>query len=273
MKVAAVGDGNPCSTSSNSAATATLAAGADFILGLGDFQYDSGTLACFNSYFDKDWGRNVPKMYPVLAPTHDLFWRDADPLHYFNGAGASGFKVPIPLKPHQSYSFDRGGWHFIAIDDSCYRDTASCSTAALLTWVKADLAAHPALCTVAYWHQPYWTSPTGSHQRFLDIKPVVQALYDAHVDILLQGHQHGYERFYPQNMSDARDDAHGIRSFTVGTGGIGFYPYTGTDANSVVKQADTFGVLMLTLKDGTYDWQFVRAAGGSFTDAGSGVCH
>jgi len=273
MKVAAVGDIQPCSSSSNSAATANVAAAADFILGLGDYQYDSGTLSCFNANFDKDWGPNVPKMYPVLAPNHDQYWRDADPLRYFNGAGASGFKVRIPLQPHQSYSFDRGSWHFIAIDDACYRDTANCSTSALLSWVKADLAAHPNLCTVAYWHQAYWTSPTGTHGRFLDIKPVVQALYDRRVDIVLNGHQHGYERFHPQNMSDVRDDAQGIRSFTVGTGGIGFYAWTGTAANSVVKQADTFGVLMLTLADGSYDWSFLRAAGGSFADSGSGVCH
>jgi len=274
MKVGTVGDIHPCSASSNSAATANVAATADFILGLGDYQYDTGTLSCYNAYFDKDWGKNVPKMYPVLAPNHDQYWRDADPLRYWNGAGASGYKAPVTLKPHQSYSFDRGGWHFIAIDDSCYRDTAQCSTSALLSWVTADLAAaSSAKCTIAYWHQAYWTSPTSVHSRFTSIKPVVQALYNGGVDIVLQAHNHDYERFALQTPDDQPDSVRGIRAFVVGTGGMGFYSFGGTAANSVVRQNNTYGVLMLTLGSGTYSWQFVRAAGGTFADSGSGSCH
>ncbi len=185
---------------------------------------------------------------------HDQRW-GGDPLTYWNGGGAHGYKAPVTLAPHTSYSFDRGAWHFIAIDDSCYLDTTNCSPAALLDWVKADLAAHPSLCTIAYWHQAYFTSTSG-HGPFTTIQPVVQALYDAGVDVVLQGWNHNYERFAPQTPQRVADPARGIRAFVVGTGGIGFYPFKDTAANSVARSDSSFGVLHMTLRNGSYDWQF-----------------
>jgi hypothetical protein len=271
LQIAAVGDIHPPSASRNSAATAAAAANADFILGLGDYQYQSGTLADYNAYFDKDWGPLVPKIYPVLAPTHDQNW-SGDPLTYWNGGGASGYKAPITLSTHQSYSFDKGNWHFIAIDDSCYREPLICSTSALLAWVKADLAAHPNTCTLAYWHQAYFTS-TADHAAFKDMQPVVQALYDAGTDIVLQGHNHNYERFAPQTPTRTADPTHGIRAFVVGTGGIGFYSFRDTAPNSEARSDSSYGILRLTLHTTSYDWQFQNTGGTAFTDAGSDTCH
>src|SRR6266849_3945735 len=110
MRVAAVGDIHDEEASSVPAATAAEAAKADFILGLGDYQYDDGAMGKFNSYFDKDWGPNVPKIYPVLGPNHDQFWENADPLKYFNGGGAHGYKSPVILQPYTPYLFDKGSW-------------------------------------------------------------------------------------------------------------------------------------------------------------------
>ena len=274
LRVAAVGDIHPPSRSANSAATGVEAAKSDIILTIGDHQYQSGTPAEFRAGWDTDrWALNLPKMYPVLAPTHDDDWRNAYPLQYFNGAGPRHLRVPVTLRPHQSYSFNRGGWHFMAIDDACYRDTAHCSTAALEAWVRADLAAHRGGCTIAYWHQPYWTSPTRTHGRELSMRTITQLLYFAGVEVVLNGHQHGYERFAPQRPDGVRDDARGIRSFIVGTGGIGFYPWTGTAPNSVTKQTGTYGVLDLTLRAGSYGWRFQPTSGGTYTDSGTGTCH
>jgi hypothetical protein len=271
LHIAAVGDIHPPSASSNSAATAAAAANADFILGLGDYQYQSGSLSDYNAYFDKDWGPLVPKIYPVLAPTHDQNWT-GDPVTYWNGGGAHGYKAPVTLANHTSYSFDKGAWHFIAIDDSCYRDTGNCSPTALLAWVQADLAAHPSKCTLAYWHQAYFTSDA-EHAPFTDIQPVVQALYDSGVDVVLQGHNHNYERFAPQTPQRVADPAKGIRAFVVGTGGIGFYPFKDTAANSEARSDSSYGVLRMTLRDGSYDWQFQNTGGTAFTDAGTDTCH
>ncbi|HEV7566746.1 MAG TPA: metallophosphoesterase [Microbacteriaceae bacterium] len=271
LHIAAVGDIHPPSASSNSAATAAAAASADFILGLGDYQYPSGTLADYNAYFDKDWGPLVPKIYPVLAPNHDQNWT-GDPVTYWNGGGAHGYKAPVTLTNHTSYSFDKGAWHFIAIDDSCYRDTNNCSPTALLAWVKEDLAAHPSLCTLAYWHQAYFTS-TGEHGVLPDIQPVVQALYDANVDVVLQGHNHNYERLARETPQRVSDPARGIRAFVVGTGGIGHYTFKDSAVNSEARTDSSFGVLRMTLRSGGYDWQFVNTGGTPFTDAGTDTCH
>jgi hypothetical protein len=271
LHIAAVGDIHPPSASSNSAATAAAAASADFILGLGDYQYQSGSLSDYNAYFDKDWGPLVPKTYPVLAPTHDQNW-GGDPLTYWNGGGASGYTAPVTLATHQSYSFDKGSWHFIAIDDSCYREPLICSTSTLLAWVKADLAAHPNKCTIAYWHQAYFTS-TADHAPFQELQPVVQALYDAGTDVVLQGHNHNYERFAPETPQRVADPANGIRAFVVGTGGIGFYSFRDTAANSEARSDSSYGVLRMTLRNGSYDWQFQNTGGTAFTDTGTDTCH
>jgi len=145
MHVAAVGDIHPEGLSPVAAATAYEASKADFILGLGDFQYEDGAMLKYNTYFDSDWGTNVPKMYPVLAPNHDQFWEDADPLKYFNGGGAHGYKSPITLQPYTPYSFDKGSWHFIALPDTCAR-TPGCSVSNITSWLAQDLSSNKKQC-------------------------------------------------------------------------------------------------------------------------------
>jgi len=269
LHVAAVGDIHDEGASSVAVATAAEAAKADFILGLGDYQYDDGAMSKYNSYFDKDWGPNVPKMYPVLAPNHDQFWKNADPLRYFNGGGAHGYKSPITLQPYTPYSFDKGGWHFIALPDTCAR-TGGCSVSNITSWLQQDLDTHTNRCTIAYWHQPYFTSAS-EHRPEASIKPWVDLLVAKHVDIVLQGHNHLYERFALQN-SARQADPNGPQAFVVGTGGRHLDRFKDTAPNSVTRNNRTYGVLQLTLKDGSYDWQFVPVAGGTYTDSGSMNC-
>jgi len=90
---------------------------------------------------------------------------------------------------------------------------------------------------------------------------------------VLVGHDHHYERFAPQTPAGGRDLARGIRQFLVGTGGRGFHPIKTALPNSEVRNNVTFGVLKLTLRPGSYDWEFVPEAGKSFRDAGSQACH
>ena len=224
MHVAAVGDIQPPSSSSNSSATAALASRADFILGLGDYQYQGGSMSDYNAYFDRSWGPNVAKMYPVLAPTHDQNWQAGDTLNYWNGGGASGVHAPVRLQALSPYSFNRGGWHFVALPDACYR-VSGCDGNAITTWLANDLSANPTPCTVAYFHQAYFTS-AADHDPFDPVAPWVKVLVDHHVDILLQGHNHNYERFALQNEARGADP-NGIQAFVVGTGGIGFYAFRG----------------------------------------------
>jgi hypothetical protein len=138
-------------------------------------------------------------------------------------------------------------------------------------WLAADLAAHPAACTLAYWHKPRWYDTgelSGSSSYF------VQALYDAGAEVILTGHSHIYERWAPQTPSGAVNPAGGIRQFIVGTGGKNLHSLSSTPpANVEARNATTFGVLQLTLHPTSYDWSFLPEAGQTFTDSGSRTCH
>jgi hypothetical protein len=132
------------------------------------------------------------------------------------------------------------------------------------------LASHPNSCTLAYWHVPLYSS---GGRATTAMKALYQALYDANADLVLTGHDHTYERFAPQNANGQVDNARGIRQFVVGTGGRNLTSWGPPAANSEVKDNDTFGVLKLTLRANSYDWQFVPIPGKSFTDSGSTACH
>jgi len=140
------------------------------------------------------------------------------------------------------------------------------------SWLSQDLAAHPATCTVAMLHEPRFSSGD-VHGNDDGMQPLWQILYDANVDVVLSGSEHIYERFAPQTPSGAADSARGIRQFTVGTGGRGHYGIGTIKANSQVRNADTFGILRLTLNARSYQWQFFPEAGHTFTDSGTANCH
>jgi len=91
--------------------------------------------------------------------------------------------------------------------------------------------------------------------------------------LVLNGHEHNYERFAPQKPSGEADPEYGIRQIIVGTGGESHYFQGDLLANSEVANGNTYGVLKLTLRTAGYDWEFVPAGAGRFTDAGSGECH
>jgi hypothetical protein len=234
------------------------------VLGLGDFQYPDANLGLYRDFYDPTWGRFKGITYATPG-NHDGYGT-GDFLTYFNAGG------PVALQPESSYSFDIGAWHVVSLDSFCFERT-TCDEQAWGAWLKGDLAAHPAKCTLAFFHQPYWTTPA-SFARTTMLKPWIQLLYDAGVDVVLQAHNHDYERFAPQDPDDRPDPARGITAFVVGTGGQSNDAFSGSlAANSVVRDAATFGVLALTLHPAGYDFRFVPVPGASFTDAGSGTCH
>src|SRR5206468_2193130 len=137
--------------------------------------------------------------------------------------------------------------------------------------LRADLAAHPNACTLAYWHEPRFSSGAVGNNPY--VSALWQDLYYAEADIVLNGHDHDYERFAPQNPLGQADPAHGIREWVVGTGGRSHGGFDTVQPNSEVRNADTYGVLKLTLHPSGYDWQFVPESGKTFTDSGSTACH
>jgi acid phosphatase type 7 len=231
---------------------------------LGDVQYDIGHFDDFMGSFDATWGAFRPIMRPVpgnheyLTPGAQGYYRYFGPL----GAGTGGTGY---------YSYDVGAWHLVALDSNCRFVTGGCGRGSPQeSWLRSDLAAHANRCTLAYWHHPMFSS-NGFTEPVQDLW---QALYDGGADVVLTAHTHAYERFAPQNTAGAADPTRGIREFVVGTGGKAPTPFpTGPAANTEVRDNTSFGLLLLTLHDASYDWKFVPTAGGRFTDSGSGACH
>ena len=172
------------------------------------------------------------------------------------------------------YSFDVGSWHLVALNGECAQIGGCASGDPQEVWLRNDLAANSsAPCTLAYWHEPRFASTQGRGDATYD--QFWHDLYAAHADVVLNGHQHWYERFAPQNPS-AQADPNGISEFIVGTGDESYVSPSSPAPNSEVLHSATFGVLRLTLHPGSYDWAFVPdtgSIGGSFTDSGSTGCH
>jgi hypothetical protein len=239
------------------------------VLALGDLQYPDATLEQLNAVYDKSWGAFKAITYAVPG-NHDVVPSRSDPdyVDYFNAGG------PVQLVPEASYSFDLGAWHVVALNSLCLASSIGCADRSSWTsWLKRDLAANPRACTLAFLHHPYWTSP-GPAARNPELEPWIDALYDAGADVLLQAHQHVYERFRPQTPGSARDEERGIVGFTVGTGGgeLVRFKSGGAHPNSAARSDDAYGVLQLTLHPTGYDFRF-HSVGGSYTDAGSRSCH
>ena len=247
-------------------------AGLAAVLPLGDIQYDCGSASEFARSYNLSWGRVKAITRPAIG-NHEYHTTGGTGCSTSaNGSGYFGYFGAAAGEPGKGYySYDIGAWHLVAVNSNC--SFVSCgSSSAQVQWLRGDLAAHPAGCTLAYWHHPRFTSGTNSPGSS-SVTPLYQALYDHGADVVLVGHDHHYERFAPQSPSGRHDPARGIRQFLVGTGGRGFHPINAPRPNSEVRNNVTFGVLKLTLRPASYDWQFVPEAGKTFRDAGSQACH
>lgn len=233
------------------------------VVAIGDLAYPDGTKENFACY-DKTWGRVKNRTRPAPG-NHEFHSKDATFYFEYFGKAAGN--------PQEGYySYDLGNWHILALNSECV-EVGGCNPGSPEEkWLRADLAAHPAACTLAYFHKPLFSSG-GAHGNDLELKPFYQALYEAHADVILNGHDHDYERFAPQDSSGRLDRARGIREFVIGTGGKNHRPFGKPEEASEVRDTTAFGVLKLTLKPKGYDWEFIPEQGKTFTDSGSDSCH
>ncbi len=240
------------------------------VLPLGDLQYADGTLAQFAGSYDSSWGR-VKSITRPAAGNHEYHTPGAAGyFDYFNGPGNPNGRAGERTKGY--YSFDIGSWHLIALNSNCGQVGGCGAGSAQEQWLRADLASHPTTCTLAYWHHPRFSS--GAHHGSSSATQALwQGLYDSQAEIVLSGHDHVYERFAPQTATGAADPVQGLRQFVVGTGGKGHYSFGAAEPNSQVRNANSFGVLALTLRANSYEWRFHPAGGSSFSDTGSAPCH
>jgi acid phosphatase type 7 len=262
--IVAVGDIASCS-STDDEATANLVGGikGSTVLTLGDEAYPEGTTEEFDKCYKPTWGRFEDRTKPVPG-NHEYNTKEAK--GYFNYFGK------VAGEPDKGYySYDLDGWHIVALNSNC-EEVGCGASSPQVRWLEADLAKDAKSCTLAYFHYPLFSS--GEYRPGIhEVKPLWEALYAADADVVLNGHDHNYQRFAPQDPNGKADPKRGIREFVVGTGGRSLYPIREPIANSEVDNDETYGVLTLAPHPDDYEWRFLPVEGETFTDSGSARCH
>lgn len=252
-------------------------------LALGDTQYICGGLGAYQQSYGPTWGRVYATTHPVVGDKDFRTTLNAPsgtdcspkPGHaagfysYFAGLGIQ----PIGTKPPGAgayYSFNvpdgctpdgiNPCWHFVALNGNCVKAPGCVPGTTQYDWLVNDLATYPNStysCTVAYWHWPRFSS--GAHGSDATFDPIWRLLYANGVDVVLNAHEHTYERFAQQDPDGNADPVNGIREFVVGTGGVSHakFPSAARLPNSEASSDSTFGILTLGLHLDSYDWQFM----------------
>jgi 3',5'-cyclic AMP phosphodiesterase CpdA len=262
--VLAAGDVARCDSDGDELTAALLDRLPGTVLLLGDSVYDDGSGRQFADCYAPSWGRHRGRTRPAPG-NHD--YRTAGAAGYYDFFGASAGE-----RGKGWYSFDLGRWHLVALNSNCAEAGGCQAGSEQERWLRADLAAHPARCTLAYWHHPRFSSGT-RHGSDPEVGGLWLALYQAGADVVLGGHEHNYERFAPLDPEGRVDPARGIREFVVGTGGASHYRFGRPLPGSEARDSDRFGVLQLTLRPSGYDWRFHPARPGPAGDWGCGDCH
>jgi acid phosphatase type 7 len=258
------GDIADCSNLAGAEATAKLLEGnPGTVMALGDLAYPNGSADDFKCY-DKTWGRVKGRTRPAVG-NHEFHSSGASYYFQYFGAAAGDPKTGY-------YSYDLGAWHIVVLNSECVEVDGCGAGSPQEKWLRADLAAHPSGCTLAYFHKPRFSSGL-THGNDPEVGAFWQALYDANAELVLNGHDHDYERFAPQDPNGNADPKRGIREFVVGTGGKNHREFGIHKSNSEVRNNDAFGVLKLTLKPTGYEWKFIPEVGKTFADSGTGSCH
>ena len=258
--ITAAGDIATEEPSADQIATARLVRRIDphVALTLGDNQYPDGQLKDYRDSYAPTWGTFKSITRPVPGN------------HEYHVPGAKGYFHYFGRRAHPKhggyYSFDLGRWHLLALNSG----TGSISTRQL-RWVCRDLRRDGSRCEIAYWHHPRWSSGA-LHGSDKTMAPLWRALFRAGVDVVLNGHEHNYERFAPLAPSGRVAPNKGIRQFVVGTGGAGLYPFGRAREGSRRRINHVAGVIRLRLHNKGYRWAFV-GTGGGILDDGNGRCH
>ena len=254
-----VGAGDIAICGGNADATARLLDGiGGTVFTLGDNAYPSGNRTDFQNCYEPTWGRLKSRTRPTPG-NHD--YGTAGGAMYYEYFGLNAGMPGVGY-----YSFDLGGWHIISLNSQVAADGGSPQA----SWLRADLAANASTkCTLAYWHYPVFSSGPNLDTHSV-MREIYRTLYNANADLVLNGHDHLYERFAPQDADGRLDTARGIREFVVGSGGVPLYDFLSTQPNSEIR-LKTHGVLKLTLSSDRYQWDFLALSGP--TDSGTTTCH
>jgi len=248
------GDIASCSYTADEATAKLLDKISGTVFAVGDLAYRSGTYSQFMNCYGPSWGRHKNRTKPVPGN------------HEYKTSGAAGyFKYFSNIRPY--YAYNLGDWRIYALNS----EINASPTSAQVRWLKKDLAAHPKLCALAYWHRPRWSSGS-EHGGDREAGALWKTLYDAGAELVINGHEHNYERFKQLNAKGIAVPK-GLREIVVGTGGAPLYGFGTIRATSEVRNSSAHGVLKLVLNTNSYSWKFIPVAGKTFRDSGVTAYH
>ena len=264
IQLTGAGDISICGQNTDDQTAALLQKFGGYVFTLGDNQNDNARVEDFLHCFSQSWGQNFTRLLPTIG-NHEYF-TTGKPEGYFTYFGD---RAGVPGKGY--YSKNLGSWHIISLNSICDLSGTCDPDSEMIHWLENDLQQNEKKCTLAMWHIPRWS--TGWHGNNGSVDILWRMMADAGVELVLNGHDHDYERFAPMNADGQIDMLNGTREFVVGTGGASLREQYTESAASQVFNNSTFGVLHLELENDAYTWQFVPVNEGGFTDAGSGQCH
>lgn len=261
--ILAAGNIASCGSTNDEATAALLDSLPGTIFALGDNAFPDGSAQAYANCYAPSWGRHLARTHAVLGNRE-----------YGTGAATAAFDYfgdRVGPRGLGYYSLNLGNWHIIVLNVS--DSMAFVAGSAQSKWLAKDLAANRKLCTLAMWHKPrFFSSNIPGWTSNASIIGLWNQLYAAGVDVVLNGQQHQYERLRAMTPTGATGGGRGIRQFSVGTGGESSEMPSAIAAGSE-ELSDAFGLLELTLGDGTYTWEFVPTVPGRFTDTGTDTCH
>lgn len=254
----------------DSVSRADSAAGVeDVVFTVGDHVYPNGAKANWDRCWTPSWGDTAKRIMRWLRPSignHDLD----------NGFGEAYFEVfgkNAGEKGKGYYAYDLGEWKMISLNSEIVTNPRFSVEARREqeAWLKKELEGNTKKCTLVYFHRPRFSS--GGHAGDLRLTGIWNIMYEHNVDVVLNGHEHHYERFEPQTPAGLRDTVRGITQFIVGTGGASL---TGiripVQPNSARRIQGHYGILKLTLGAEEYQHAFLDTQG-RIWDRAAGKCH
>lgn len=242
------------------------------VFAAGDIAYGNGKKAEFRDCYDKSWGRFKERTWPSPG-NHDYgveqFFKRHDAKPYFAYFGENAGTPELGY-----YSKDLGQWHLISLNSMAGQEGAP-KMEDQVAWLEQDLADNQQPCLLAFWHHPLFSSGEhGTDEKDFgrSMHRLWKPLLEHHADVILNGHDHDYERFGLQDVERNKTDA-GIRQFVVGTGGgKARDKILDLEPNSEKHFDDAFGVLLLTLHPNSYEWHFITTDR-KVLDSGTTQCH
>jgi Calcineurin-like phosphoesterase/Bacterial Ig domain len=253
--LAAVGDGAGGETGEASVTSLIGGWNPNLFLYLGDV-YEKGTPTEFLNWYGAPGGPYFGQFAAITDPTVGN--------HEYTGGVAPGY-FDYWNNPPDYYSVNTpAGWHLVSLNSNLSGAVGS----AQYTWLSQDLANDAQPCTLVFFHHPLFNiGPEPVPARFADIWPL---LAQDHVNIVLNGHDHDYQRWVPMDGT-GKPDPNGVTEFVVGTGGHSLQSFVSTDSRVANSLSGSFGALRLDLSAGGASYRYVTA-GGSTADSGSLAC-